>query len=166
MDSVFFPFYIYLKKSLDNVPDKTTRSCTLRPLIAKFWTGLVKLEKREGILAKASEIRDTLPSLLPVRTSHNGLWNCKVIFSAHSYMLSPLFFFSFKAFAQLTFNETESLAAKVRTSAQDTIPVHFFFTSAFILSMTSKPDKVRFGIACFSVVLLLVEFNKIEASQP
>jgi len=35
------------------------------------------LKKGAGRLAKASPLMDTLPSLLPVSTSHIGLLNCK-----------------------------------------------------------------------------------------
>ena len=33
-------------------------------------------------------------------------------------------------------------------------------------SITSKPDKEKFGIASFSAMLFAVEFNKTDASQP
>ena len=65
-----------------------------------------------------------------------------------------------------TWNETESLAAKAKISAQDTIPAHSLSTAALISSITSKPDRVRFGIASFSAVLFCVEFNNTDPSQP
>lgn len=65
-----------------------------------------------------------------------------------------------------TWNETESLAAKAKISAQDTIPAHSFSTADLISSTTSKPDKDRFGIAAFSAVLFAVEFNSTDPSQP
>lgn len=61
-----------------NVPDNTTRSCRVRPLLAKFCMSWVKLKLGPGILAKASLLFDTVPSLLPVSTSHIGLSNCKI----------------------------------------------------------------------------------------
>lgn len=66
----------------------------------------------------------------------------------------------------LTWKETESLAAKAKMSAQDTTPGHAFSNSDFMASIVSNPDKVRFGIASFSAVLVAVEFSKIEPSQP
>ena len=58
---------------------------------------------------------------------------------------------------------TESLATKVRISAQETMPGHSASRSFFTLSMKSKPLSVRFGIAFFSEE---VEFRSKDASQP
>lgn len=67
----------------------------------------------------------------------------------------------------ITWTDTASLAANASMSAQDTIPGHFSSTASFITSMTSKPAvKVRLGIDFFSPVLLAVESNITEASQP
>ncbi|KAM1169472.1 hypothetical protein ACFX19_031794 [Malus domestica] len=51
-------------------------------------------------------------------------------------------------------------------SAQETTPGHFSSSFSLISSMTSNPDKDKFGTAAFSAVLFAVEFNKIEPSQP
>ncbi|WVZ05887.1 hypothetical protein V8G54_019233 [Vigna mungo] len=97
------------------------------------------LKKGAGRLAKASPLMDTLPSLLPVSTSHIGLLN---------------------------WTETASLAANASMSAHDTVPGHFSSNAAFMSSMTSKPDRDKFGIESFSAVLLAVESSKTEPSQP
>lgn len=62
--------------------------------------------------------------------------------------------------------ETASLAANANMSAQETVLAHFSSTAFFMSLMTSKPAKVKLGIASFSAVLLLVELNKTEPSQP
>jgi len=51
-------------------------------------------------------------------------------------------------------------------SAQDTVLGHFASTALFMASMTSNPAKDRFGIASLSAVLLAVELNKTDPSQP
>lgn len=66
-----------------NVPDNTTRSCKVRPLLAKLCLSWVKLKEGAGIFAKASLFIDTVPSLLPVSTSHMGLLNCKYYIYMH-----------------------------------------------------------------------------------
>lgn len=57
-------------------PERTTRSFTVRLLLAKDCLRVVKLENGEGMLAKASESSETFPSRLPVSTSHMDLLNC------------------------------------------------------------------------------------------
>ena len=59
------------------IPDSTTRSWTVRPLLAKLCLRELKLKTGGGMLARASEASDTLPSLLPVSTSHIGFLNYK-----------------------------------------------------------------------------------------
>lgn len=59
----------------------------------------------------------------------------------------------------------ESLAVKARTSAQETTPGHSASILLFILSMNSKPLRVRFGGAFFSAVLA-VEFRSTDPSHP
>ena len=66
----------------------------------------------------------------------------------------------------LTWTETASLAANASMSAQDTVLGHFASTALFMASMTSNPAKDRFGIASLSAVLLAVELNKTDPSQP
>ena len=61
---------------------------------------------------------------------------------------------------------TESLAIKVRTSAQETMPGHSASRRLFTLSMKSKPLSVWFGIAFFSGDWPEVEFRSRDASHP
>lgn len=62
---------------------------------------------------------------------------------------------------------TESRVARVMTSAQETIPGHFFSRTDFTRSIKSKPLTVRFGGATFSTCWLAdVALIKIEPSQP
>lgn len=58
------------------IPERTTRSMTERLLLAKACLRVVKLENGVGMLARASDARDRVPSLLPVSTSHIDLLNC------------------------------------------------------------------------------------------
>lgn len=76
-------YYVHLTQlCTENVPDNTTRSCTVSFLLSKLCLSWVMLKKGAGRLAKASPLMDTLPSLLPVSTSHIGLLNCKYYQSA------------------------------------------------------------------------------------
>ena len=61
---------------IESLPDKTTSSWTERLLLAKDCFRVVKLKNGDGMLARASDLRDMIPSLLPVSTSQIGLWNC------------------------------------------------------------------------------------------
>lgn len=60
------------RKKWYNLPDKTTRSLTERPLERKLVLREEILAKGGGKLINASLEIDTLPSLLPVGTSHSG----------------------------------------------------------------------------------------------
>lgn len=53
------------------LPDKITRSLTVRPLFSKICLRVVKLENGDGILPVTSDDRETVPSLLPVKTGHS-----------------------------------------------------------------------------------------------
>lgn len=79
----------YLVNLLVNVPDKTTRSCTVRFLLAKLCLSWVKLKVGAGRLIKASLTREIVPSLLPVSTSHIDLLYCKN-YTYHAYMSAIL----------------------------------------------------------------------------
>ena len=63
-------------------------------------------------------------------------------------------------------NETASRATKAKMSAQETTPGHFFSSADFMVSITWNPLKVWLGIASFSDLLFLVEFNSTEPSHP
>lgn len=88
-----------------------------------------KSEKGEGMFPLTSEARETFPSLLPVRTSHKGVWDCKInvvmlrfflIFPSTACMQPRLV--SYIDGEVLTGKETASRAAKARISAQETTP--------------------------------------------
>jgi hypothetical protein len=52
-------------------------------------------------------------------------------------------------------------------SAQDTTPGHTFSTSDFALSMISNPlTELTFGSALFSLSIVELSSNKIDASHP
>lgn len=66
----------------------------------------------------------------------------------------------------LTVATIESLATKVRASAQETTPGHSASRSFFTLSMKSNPLSVRFGVEAFSAWLPDVELISTDASHP
>lgn len=62
---------------------------------------------------------------------------------------------------------TESLAAIVRMSAQDTTPGHSDSISDFMASISSNPlNEFAFGAAVFSPTKLGVSSNSTDASHP
>ena len=61
------------------VPDSTTRSTSLRPLLANNCFRLVKLADAGGMLLLTSDARETTPSLLPVYTSHRSFLYCIIV---------------------------------------------------------------------------------------
>lgn len=62
---------------------------------------------------------------------------------------------------------TESLAATVRMSAQETIAGHKVSNLDLMVSITSKPlIELAFGAAVFSPVKLDVSSNNTDASHP
>lgn len=67
---------------------------------------------------------------------------------------------------QLTWNETESRAARAKISAHDTFPGQICSNLPLISSITSYPVNDLLGIESFSAVLFPVESKRIEASQP
>lgn len=82
------------------VPDNATRSLMSRPLFENTLWRVEKLEDAEGKLPVTSDKRETLPSFLPVSTSHIDLLNCQqnlkgnsmnatvsIIFSIQSHIL-------------------------------------------------------------------------------
>lgn len=61
----------------------------------------------------------------------------------------------------------EPLAARARMSAQDTVWGHASSNLDFILSITSKPrTEFLLGPEFFSLTILALSSNKIDASQP
>ncbi|KAK7850991.1 hypothetical protein CFP56_043317 [Quercus suber] len=62
--------------------------------------------------------------------------------------------------------ETESLAAKVTISTQETTPGQVFSNSVFTSSITSNPPTDRFGVVAYSACLFDVESSNVEALQP
>ena len=63
-------------------------------------------------------------------------------------------------------NETLSLAAKTRMSAQETSPGHSSSSFDLIVSIRPKPLKVSFGGESFSEAISSVGSSSTEASQP
>lgn len=62
---------------------------------------------------------------------------------------------------------TESLAARVKMSAQETVEGHSLSNAALIASMTSNPlAELRFGFDPFSLMMFSLLSNSNEASQP
>lgn len=57
------------------IPESVTRSIMSRPWVWNLVRRVVKLEEADGMFAEASEASETLPSFLPVKTFHIGLWN-------------------------------------------------------------------------------------------
>jgi len=67
---------------------------------------------------------------------------------------------------KLTANDA-SRAATASMSAQDTTPGQTFSTSDFALSMISNPlTELTLGSALFSLSIVGLSSNKIDASQP
>ena len=60
----------------DNIPERTTRSLTLKPLDLNCDLSVVMLAKGAGSV-KLSDAIDTLPSLLPNGTGQYGPLICK-----------------------------------------------------------------------------------------
>lgn len=93
-----------------------------------------KSEKGEGMFPLTSEARETFPSLLPVRTSHKGVRDCKInvgmlrfllIFPSTTACMQPRLVSYIHIYIDgevLTGKETASRAAKARISAQETTP--------------------------------------------
>lgn len=68
--------YIYVYITINNkLPERTTRSLTLRPLLKKIFACVLKSENGEGMFPMVLDARDSFPSLLPVSTSHNAFLN-------------------------------------------------------------------------------------------
>ncbi|CAA6653935.1 unnamed protein product [Spirodela intermedia] len=59
-----------------------------------------------------------------------------------------------------------SREAKVRISAQETTPGHAASMASLAASITSRPRRVKLGIASFSDWLSGVESRSTEASHP
>ena len=150
------------------VPDRTTRSLTLKPTDWNDAFNWVMFMKGAGSLFKASEALETVPSLRPNSTCHDGPLICKktATFSAlvlQVYTSSKFKIWkSFKIFTKVT----ASRATNATISAQETTPGHFFSTADFTASITWNPLRNWFGIAAFSAWLLEVEFNRTEPSHP
>lgn len=61
----------------------------------------------------------------------------------------------------------ESLAARARMSAQETVPGHSLSSAALIWSTTSNPlTELRLGLESFSLTILGLLSSRIDASQP
>ena len=152
-----------------SLPDNRTRSVTLSPLLANLVCRVLKLKAGAGMFCKASVEFDTVPSLRPVGTLQNGPPYCCSDSEELGYYKSVRS--NFVKWLKcsvwvLTIVTTESLATSETTSAHETIPGHSFSSKLLTPSMKPKPRTVRFGGESFSAVLVEVEFNRRDASQP
>lgn len=68
---------------------------------------------------------------------------------------------------ELLTRKTASRATSVKMSAQETVDGQAFSTSAFMLSITSKPlTELLFGNALFSLMISLESSSSSDASHP
>lgn len=149
------------------LPDSRTRSVTLRPWLANSDWSVVKLLVGAGILFKASDAFDTVPSRRPVGTDHEGPpcvnQGSKFVRTEQNQGIRS----SWRLVCvSITVATMASLATNVIMSAQDTMPGHAVSTRLLTLSMKAKPLTVRFGVASLSAWFPEVAFRSTDASQP
>lgn len=144
------------------IPDRDTTSVRLRPTAWNLRVMLPTVSKGPGNIVLAPLWLATSPSLLPNKTFHDGPPLCEV----RNLLINFQVYFPFYiVYALLILTKrTESRAAMVRMSAQETTPLHELSTALLIASITSNPlTELLFGKAVFSPSL---PSSKTDASHP
>lgn len=123
-----------------DIPERTTRSLALRPLLAKFFFSVFMSAKGDGKFSNASFNFEMRPSLRPNGTGHHGPPICsKTINKLYTYY--SLQFWNDKITSPLrkwnVTTATASLATKARTSAQEMRLGHFLSSAVLAASTTS-----------------------------
>ena len=171
------------------IPDRVTKSIKFRPCRLNLLMRIWRVEFGAGISLFDALKLAVVESLLPSKTSQPSppLWYCLSIHeqsyinvTSYYYLglyswksgLANMFFWMNEMFNSESINiyitrTTESRAAIVRISAQDTVLGHAFSSSLFISSITSNPlAEFLFGPDPFSLTMLPLSSSSIDWSHP